>query len=72
MSDRQFDSQDWIEDAVDSLHASKFPYIVITGTSPGSTRIDSGMDQKSRAAFLEMIRNGEFEAIVGDHFEKNS
>lgn len=67
----QFDSQDWIEDAVDSLHKSKFPYLVVTGVNQNSTRIDSSMDNASREALLDMIRSGELESMLIEHFERN-
>ena len=69
---RQFDSQDWIEDAVDSLHKSKFPYLVITGVNPASTRIDSSMDNASREALLGMVRTGKLEELLVEHFERNA
>lgn len=70
-TNRQFDSQDWIDDAVDSLHNSKFPYLVVTGVNQNSTRIDSSMDNDSREALLDMIRSGELESMLIEHFERN-
>ena len=67
----QFDSQDWIDDAIDSLHKSKFPYLVITGVNSGSTRIDSSMDNTSREALLSMARSGKLESMLTEHFERN-
>lgn len=66
-----FDSTDWIDDAVDNLHRSQFPYLLITGVNQEKTRIDSSMGEISRESFLELIRSGRFEQMVLDHFERN-
>lgn len=69
-ANHQFDSQDWIDDAIDSLHKSKFPYLVITGVNPGSTRIDSRMANTSREALLSLVRSGRLESMLTEHFER--
>ena len=66
-----FDSTDWIDDAVDNLQRSQFPYLLVTGVNAGKTRIDSSMGEISREGFLELIRSGRFEQMVLEHFEKN-
>ena len=52
---KKFDSEDWIEDAVETLDKSSFQWILITVVGPQQFRIDSNVNQDLR----EMILSGE-------------
>lgn len=64
-------SQDFVEDAVDSLQKGELPYLLLTGTHTNYTRLDSSMDKQGRDNLLAMVRSGEFEELLLEHYRRN-
>lgn len=60
-----FDSTDWIDDAIESLESSRFPWLLVIGFTENLTRVESNMemDDDNLEAVVECVKA---------HFEENA
>lgn len=59
MNDTNFDSTDFIEDAIDKLAESSFPFVIIAAISPKRVMYYGRINEEDGVCFNELLESGE-------------